>query len=101
MYTNGEGVVQDYHQAMSWFLKAAAQGLPDAQNSLGVLYFNGKGIPVDLVQAHMWFSLAAMSNYENAKSTKENIEANMDQVQIEKAQMLARDWIANHPNLSK
>jgi TPR repeat protein len=101
MYTNGEGVVQDYHQAMSWFLKAAAQGLPDAQNSLGVMYFSGKGIPVDLLQAHMWFSLAAMSDYENAKSTKANIEVNMDQVQIEEAQMLARDWIANHPNLSK
>jgi TPR repeat protein len=32
MYHNGQGVPQDYAQAISWFRKAAAQGDADAQN---------------------------------------------------------------------
>ena len=38
MYYNGQGVRQDYTQAVQWYRKAAEQGLADAQYNLGVAY---------------------------------------------------------------
>ena len=38
MYTNGEGVLQDYKQAFKWFTKAAEQGEALAQFNVGVMY---------------------------------------------------------------
>ena len=38
MYYNGEGVTQDYKQAVKWWRKAAEQGDASAQYSLGLMY---------------------------------------------------------------
>ena len=46
MYDNGEGVVQDYRQAVAWYSKASAQGNADAQYNLGMMYGNGTGAQV-------------------------------------------------------
>lgn len=43
MYRNGEGVPQDYKQAVKWFTKSAEQGLDMAQSNLGQMYRNGEG----------------------------------------------------------
>ena len=37
MYYNGEGVPQDYAEAVRWFRLAAEQGDADAQYNLGVM----------------------------------------------------------------
>ena len=37
MYDTGQGVRQDYAQAVQWYRKAAEQGLADAQYNLGVM----------------------------------------------------------------
>ena len=37
MYAKGEGVPQDYAEAMKWFRKAAEQGHAEAQHNLGVM----------------------------------------------------------------
>ena len=37
MYYNGEGVPQDYQEAVSWFRLAAEQGDASAQFNLGVI----------------------------------------------------------------
>lgn len=42
-YATGELVEQNDEGAMQWLHKAAAQGYPQAQNSLGVLYVEGAG----------------------------------------------------------
>ena len=42
-YSNGQGVPQDYKQAISWYHKAAVQGDASAQYSLGVIYDKGRG----------------------------------------------------------
>ena len=47
MYENGQGVPQDYAQAVAWYRKAADQGLAVAQVNLGVMYKNGHGVPQD------------------------------------------------------
>jgi len=58
-YYNGEGVAQDYKQAVKWWKKAAVQGMVLAQNSLGQAYYDGKGIRRNYNQAIKLFRKAA------------------------------------------
>ncbi len=44
MYENGQGVPQDYAEAVGWFRKAAEQGYANAQYNLGNMYRNGHGV---------------------------------------------------------
>jgi TPR repeat protein len=44
MYKNGEGVPQDFKQAIQWYTKAAEQGDVDAQYNLALMYKNGEGV---------------------------------------------------------
>jgi TPR repeat protein len=44
MYYNGEGVQQNYKEALNWYRKAAEQGFAEAQNNLGLMYHNGEGV---------------------------------------------------------
>jgi TPR repeat protein len=59
IYDNGQGVPQDFAQAVKWFRKAADQGNAAAQNNLGSMYADGKGVPQDYVQALAWWHKAA------------------------------------------
>jgi len=45
--------------ARQWYGRATAQGLVDAQTSLGMLYEEGLGVPQDNVRAYMWYNLGA------------------------------------------
>jgi TPR repeat protein len=47
MYANGQGVPQDYAEAVKWFRKAAEQGNAMAQYNLGIAYANGQGVSRD------------------------------------------------------
>jgi TPR repeat protein len=38
---------------VSWYRKAAEQGLSEAQYNLGVMYANGEGVAQDYAAAHM------------------------------------------------
>ena len=44
MYVNGQGVQQDYVEAVKWFRRAADQGNAGAQLNLGFSIHNGKGV---------------------------------------------------------
>ena len=59
MYDSGQGVQQDYVQAVAWYRKAADQGDARAQFSLGFMYERGRGVPQDYVQAMAWYRKAA------------------------------------------
>ena len=50
MYQNGEGVPQDYSEALRLFRLAAEQGLDIAQYNLGNMYQDGEGVPQDNVR---------------------------------------------------
>src|SRR5512142_791899 len=47
LYARGQGVAQNYQQAVSWYRKAAEQGVAAAQYNLGVIYANGQGVAAD------------------------------------------------------
>jgi TPR repeat protein len=59
MYAEGQGVPQDYAEALKWYRMAAAQGLADAQFNLGAMYAEGQGVPQDDAEALKWYRLAA------------------------------------------
>ena len=59
MYREGQGVPQDYTEAVKWFRKAAEQGKVHAQNNLGLMYANGQGVPRDDAEAMKWYRKAA------------------------------------------
>ena len=66
-YAFGTGVKQDYKKAAELFLKAAMQGLADAQYNLGALYDNGLGVAKDPVRAVIWYHSAAEQNHPSAQ----------------------------------
>ncbi|HDP35609.1 MAG TPA: sel1 repeat family protein [Candidatus Hydrogenedentes bacterium] len=67
MYRDGEGVPQDYAEAVKWYRKAAEQDYADAQYNLGVMYYDGRGIPQDHAEAVKWFRKAAGQNHAEAQ----------------------------------
>ena len=47
LYANGQGVPQDFAEAVKWTRLAAEQGQVSAQYNLGLMYANGEGVPQD------------------------------------------------------
>ena len=96
MYNNGEGLPQDYQEAVIWYRKAAEQGNASAQFSLGLRYANGEGVPQDYVQAHKWVNLAASRTTgevaENSRLLRDQLAEKMTASQVAEAQRLAREW---------
>ena len=58
-YQTGQGVPQDYAEAVKWFRRAADQNDDTAQCYLGFCYQSGLGVPQEYGQAAKWFREAA------------------------------------------
>jgi len=59
MYEEGQGVLQDYAEAVKWYRLAAEQDDVVAQYNLGFMYEMGKGVLQDYAEAVKWYRLAA------------------------------------------
>jgi len=59
MRLRGDGVTQNYVEAMNWFERAARQNHAGAELNLGLLYKNGRGVLQDFSTAGQWFERAA------------------------------------------
>ena len=92
MYDNGQGVPQDYKEAVRLYRLSAEQGFAEAQYNLGVMYYNGQGVPQDYVSAHMWWNLSGSNGHKSAVKNRNIVEKKMTKQQIEKAQEMARNW---------
>jgi TPR repeat protein len=68
MYYLGQGVPQDYVEAMKWSRLAADQGNSLAQHNLGVMYYLGQGVLQDYMEAAKWFRLAAEQGNASAQN---------------------------------
>jgi uncharacterized protein len=66
MYQAGEGVPQDFREAIKWYRRGADRGSATAQHSLGLMYAGGIGIRQDLAESARWFRRAAIQG--NAES---------------------------------
>ena len=96
MHEYGQGVPQDYAEAIRWFREAADQGEANAQFNLGGMYYQGQGVTQDYVLAHKWFNLAAAratgNDNEKFAKARDEVAARMTADQIAEAQRLAREW---------
>ena len=68
MYYNGEGVPQDYKEAVKWYRMSAEQGNARGQYNLGVMYYNGDGVPQDYKEAAKWYRKSAEQGDADAQS---------------------------------
>jgi TPR repeat protein len=59
---------KDFIQAVSWYRKAADQGLPYAQASLGNCYLVGEGVAKDYAEAFAWYKKAANQGLDLGQS---------------------------------
>ena len=71
MYAKGDGVPEDYQEAVKWYRKAAEQGQASAQSKLGGMYYLGQGVPTDYKEAAKWFQLAAEQIVEAQRLPRE------------------------------
>ena len=95
-YATGEGVSQNYPEAVGWFSKAAEQGHVVAQATLGAYYWAGRGVPQDLGKAYFWSILAQAGGDEASKYRVAVLASRMPRAQVVAAQEQANDWIKRH-----
>lgn len=67
MYFKGEGVDQNFAEAIKWMKLAANQGLPDAQHILSAAYADGLGVPKNSKTAYSWAIKAATQGHDDAQ----------------------------------
>ena len=61
-YQTGQGVQQDYQEAVKWYRKAAEQNDAAAQCYLGFCYQTGQGVVQEFGEAAKWYREAADSS---------------------------------------
>jgi TPR repeat protein len=96
IFSNGQGVAQDYVEAARWYKLAAAQGNVRAQNNLATRYEKGQGVEKSNLKSFMWYNLAAVGGYADAVKNREIVAAKMTPQQISEAQKLARECQARN-----
>jgi enhanced entry protein LpnE len=93
----GQNDPQAYKLAASYLVKAANQGIPNAQNALGVAYRNGLGVAqVDKIEAWKWFNLSAKQGVVLAKKNLADLTPELDQAELDQAQIHVDEWLASH-----
>ena len=97
MYGSGRGVPRNYLEAFKWGTLAAEQGHGEAQLSLAMLYAFGMGVEeIDAVEAYKWAVISAGNGVASAENFQKYIGQAMSELEIEKAQGLARECIKNN-----
>jgi TPR repeat protein len=96
MYNNGEGVLQDYAEAVKWYRLAAEQGNADAQYKLGVMYTNSRGVLQSNAMAHMWFNIASANGHDKASTMRDYRASLMANADVSKAQKMARECLSRN-----
>lgn len=96
LYLSGNGVPQDYAQALKWSHEAAEQGSTDAQFTLGRMYELGLGVPQDYVQAHIWYNLSSSSGDEQATRKRDLMATKMSTSQTDEALRREKEWLEAH-----
>ena len=85
--------------AANLYLKAAAQGFPDAQFAVAVLYEKGVGFLQNYVEADKWYNLASANTPDKYRDIilelakrRDALQKQMTPEQVQEAQELAKNW---------
>jgi hypothetical protein len=84
-------------QAATWYRKAAEQGDPAAQATLGLLYSIGQGVGRDDVEAFFWFDLAASAagpNQDRYVANRQNVGTRITADEVAIARQRVAKWKA-------
>jgi uncharacterized protein len=95
MYESGNGVVQDYAEAVRWYRLAAEQGFANAQNNLGVTYETGQGVLQNNILSHMWYNIASENGYKKSSEWRDEIAAKMTESDLAKALAMAKECMSS------
>jgi tetratricopeptide (TPR) repeat protein len=82
---------QDYPSAAARFLKAAEQGLPQAQEQLAKLLRDGRGVAPDRFRAYVWMLISSDAGNHRVAGDLQALEADLGTNQVEQAKARARD----------
>jgi SEL1 protein len=63
MYLRGEGVEQNFNNALTWFKRGLVNGDSLCQHEIGLMYFHGYGVPQDAFKAAAYFKSAADQDF--------------------------------------
>jgi TPR repeat protein len=96
-YYLGLGLEPDLAQALVWLQRAAEQGEPIAQLTLGVMHLEGQEVPPSKVNAYMWFSLSAEQGVDSAQRRLDTLRAELTAEELDEAERLARAWKPSAP----
>ncbi len=96
-YASGDGVVQNYNEAVKWFNKAAESGHVLSAATLGAFYWAGRGVRQDYVSAYMWSEVAKQAGDEASKYRVAILGSRMTPDQVNEAQVRATEWLRQHP----
>jgi TPR repeat protein len=66
LYEDGQGVTQDYAEAMHWYRKAADLEDPLAAYLIAVHYLYAKGVPADEPKGREWMKKSAALGFYSA-----------------------------------
>ena len=74
-------------------MKAAKNGVAQAQLGIGNLYGDGLGVKKDYIKACMWFAISAEAGSERAEYNLKKAAARMNAADVVKAKKMALEWI--------
>lgn len=95
-YAFGDGVGQNYSEAVRWFFRAAEQGHVISQATLGAYYMAGRGVSVDLSKAYFWAYVARAGGDAGSKLRVEMLSSQIPSSEILVIEQRANEWLQQH-----
>jgi putative methionine-R-sulfoxide reductase with GAF domain len=95
-FASGDGTVQDYHQGLAWFLKAADNGNSRAAAKIATCFWAGKGTMRDYSRAYFWGLLAQAAGDETGRVIVINSSPHLSDHQRFAEQREADIWLRSH-----
>ncbi len=100
-YAFGDGVGQNYSEAVRWFFRAAEQGHVSSQATLGAYYMAGRGVSLDPSKAYFWAYLARAGGDTGSKLRVEMLSSQIPRSEILVLEQRANEWLQQHPSARK
>jgi hypothetical protein len=100
-YAFGDGVGQNYSEAVRWFFRAAEQGHVISQATIGAYYMAGRGVSVDLSKAYFWAYVARAGGDAGSKLRVEMLSSQIPSSEIVVLEQRANEWLQQHQPAGK
>jgi TPR repeat protein len=80
--------------AFHWHLRAAENGVVNAQFQIGVFLARGDGVEQDVVEGYKWLNIASLGNHQGAKTARAELLKQMRPDAVTEAQKRPGEYIA-------